>query len=369
MTRKIQLGILFGGRSAEHEVSLQSARNIIEALDKDKYDLTLIGIDKQGGWYLNETSRFLLEAQQPALLKLNEAGPALALVPGAEGHQLVRTGDMSSLPALDVAFPVLHGTYGEDGAVQGLLKMAGIPCVGSGILGSAVGMDKDVMKRLLREAGIPTPRFCVLHAAQREQIQLEAVLEALGGFPLFVKPANLGSSVGIHKVKSAADWEPALADAFSFDTKLVIEEGLICREIECSVLGNQQPRASLPGEVIVQAEFYSYEAKYISEDAARLEIPARLPEAQIAEIQALAVQTFRVLNCEGLARVDFFLTPEGQVYVNEVNTLPGFTRISMYPKLWEASGLSYRELLDQLIALALERAAQERKLRTSYLDS
>jgi len=195
------------------------------------------------------------------------------------------------------------------------------------------------------------------------------VLEALGGFPLFVKPANLGSSVGIHKVKSAADWEPALADAFSFDTKLVIEEGLICREIECSVLGNQQPRASLPGEVIVQAEFYSYEAKYISEDAARLEIPARLPEAQIAEIQALAVQTFRVLNCEGLARVDFFLTPEGQVYVNEVNTLPGFTRISMYPKLWEASGLSYRELLDQLIALALERAAQERKLRTSYLDS
>lgn len=368
MTRKIQLGILFGGRSAEHEVSIQSARNIIEALDKDKYDLTLIGIDKDGGWYLNETTRFLLESQTPELLKLNEARQGLALLPGGSGHQLVKTADMSQLPTLDVAFPVLHGTYGEDGAVQGLLKMAGIPCVGSGILGSAVGMDKDVMKRLLREAGIPTPRFVVLHASQRAEISLETVLEELGGYPLFVKPANLGSSVGIHKIKSAADWEPALEDAFGFDHKLVIEAGLNCREIECSVLGNETPRASLPGEVIVQAEFYSYEAKYISEDGARLEIPAHLPPEQISEIQRLAVETFRCLNCEGLARVDFFLTPDNQLYVNEINTLPGFTRISMYPKLWEASGISYRDLLDQLISLALDRAQKDRGLRTSYLD-
>lgn len=368
MTRKIQLGILFGGRSAEHEVSLQSARNIIEALDKDKYDLTLIGIDKQGGWYLNEASHFLLASQQPEQLRLNQAGPALALVPGTEGHQLVRCGDMRPLPALDVAFPVLHGTYGEDGAIQGLLKMAGIPCVGSSILGSAVGMDKDVMKRLLREAGIPTPRFVVLHAAQRDRIQREKVLEALGGYPVFVKPANLGSSVGIHKVKSATDWEVALKDAFSFDHKLVVEEGLTCREIECSVLGNEFPRASLPGEVIVQAEFYSYEAKYIAEDGARLEIPARLTDPLITQIQTLAIETFRTLNCEGLARVDFFLTPDQRLYVNEVNTLPGFTRISMYPKLWEASGLSYRALLDELIHLALEKARQDRALRTSYHD-
>jgi D-alanine-D-alanine ligase len=369
MTSKIQLGILFGGRSAEHEVSIQSARNIIEALDKDKYELTLIGIDKQGGWFLNQTAQFLLESQKPELLKLNESSQALALVPGANGHQLVRSSDMTSLPPLDVAFAVLHGTYGEDGAVQGLLKMAGIPCVGSGILGSAVGMDKDVMKRLLREAEIPTPKFCVLHAAQRAEIRLEAVLDQLGGYPIFVKPANLGSSVGIHKVKSADDWEAALDDAFSFDHKLVIEEGLNCREIECSVLGNETPRASLPGEVVVDADFYSYEAKYISENAARLEIPAQLPPEQIAEIQRLAVETFRVLNCEGLARVDFFLTPDNQLYVNEVNTIPGFTRISMYPKLWEASGLGYRELLDQLIELALQKAKQDRGLRTSYLEA
>ena len=366
MARKIQLGILFGGRSAEHEVSLQSARNVIEALDPDKYDLTLIGIDQQGRWFLNEASRFLLEARQPELYRLHEAGPALVLIPGSEGPQLVCADNMNRLPVLDVAFPVLHGTYGEDGAVQGLLKMAGIPCVGSDILGSAVGMDKDVMKRLLREAEIPTPRFCTLHAAHRDQIQLTAVLEALGGFPIFVKPANLGSSVGIHKVKCEADWLPALEDAFSFDHKLVVEQGLTCREIECSVLGNAHPRASVPGEVVVQAEFYSYEAKYISADAARLEIPARLAPELAERIQQLAIQTFEVLNCQGLARVDFFLTPEQEVYVNEVNTLPGFTRISMYPKLWEASGLSYRALLDQLIQLALDKARQDRNLRTRY---
>lgn len=364
MTRKIQLGILFGGRSAEHEISLQSARNIIAALDKNKYDLTLIGIDKQGRWFLVESAHFLFEIQQP--VKLNRVGPALALIPGDPTQQLVRVIDMSPLPALDVIFPVLHGTYGEDGAIQGLLKMVGIPCVGSGVLGSAVSMDKDVMKRLLREAGIPTPRFVVLHAYQREQVQLEQVLEALGGYPIFVKPANLGSSVGIHKVKSSTDWEVALEDAFRFDHKLVVEEGLACREIECSVLGNQFPRASYPGEVIVHAEFYSYEAKYVLENGARLEIPARLPEALIHQIQSLAIKAFQTLNCQGLARVDFFLTPDEQLYVNEVNTMPGFTRISMYPKLWEASGLTYSALLDELIQLALEKAEQDHSLHTSY---
>lgn len=362
---KLHLGIIFGGRSAEHEVSIQSARNIIEALDPDKYDLTLIGIDRDGQWYLNDTSHFLLGAQQPDLLKLNQASNALVLRPGSgSGQQLVKSSDMSPLPALDVVFPVLHGTYGEDGAVQGLLRMAGVPFVGSGVLGSAVGMDKDVMKRLLLQAGIPTPEWVTLHAWE-QNIDHAAMVDSLGGFPLFVKPANLGSSVGIHKVKTIEQLAPAIADAFRYDTKILVERGLTVREIECSVLGNEQPIASVPGEIKVQAEFYSYEAKYIDESGAILEIPAQLPEDTIKRVQDLAVQAFRVLNAEGLARVDCFLTPDGEVYVNEINTLPGFTRISMYPKLWEASGIGYTELLDKLINLALEREQRQRELKTS----
>lgn len=362
MTKKQHLGIIFGGRSAEHEVSIQSARNIIEAIDRDKYDLTLIGIDRDGQWYLNDTSHFLLAAQNPDLLKLNQENQALVLRPGSGGTQLVKSHDMSPLPALDVVFPVLHGTYGEDGAVQGLLRMAGIPFVGSGILGSAVGMDKDVMKRLLLQAGIPTPAFVTVY--QQDQADLEAIVQELGGYPLFVKPANLGSSVGIHKVKSFEQLEPAMQDAFRYDPKVIVEKGVDCREIECSVLGNHNPIVSVPGEIKVQAEFYSYEAKYIDEDGAVLEIPAQLEPELISQIQAMAVKAFRVLNAEGLARVDMFLTPDNQIYVNEINTLPGFTRISMYPKLWEASGIGYRELLDRLIALAIEREQGQRELKT-----
>lgn len=360
---KIHLGIIFGGRSAEHEVSIQSARNVIAALDRDKYDLTLIGIDRDGQWYLNDTSHFLLDQTRPELLKLNEAGQALVLKPGSGGQQLVKSRDMSPLPALDVVFPVLHGTYGEDGAVQGLLRMAGIPFVGSDVLGSAVGMDKDVMKRLLLQAGIPTPAWVTLH--RHQEIDETAIIESLGGFPLFVKPANLGSSVGIHKVKTPEQLAPAIADAFGYDHKILVEKGLEVREIECSVLGNEAPIASLPGEVKVQAEFYSYEAKYIDENGAVLEIPAQLPAETIQQVQNLAIASFRALNAEGLARVDCFLTPDGRVWVNEINTLPGFTRISMYPKLWEASGIGYTELLDRLIGLALERDRRQRELRTS----
>lgn len=365
MTRKLHVGIIFGGRSAEHEVSIQSARNIIEALDPERYELTLIGIDRDGQWYLNDMSHFLLGSQNADLLKLNDANNALVLRPGSGGAQLVRAQGMQPLPALDVVFPVLHGTYGEDGAVQGLLRMAGVPFVGSSVLGSAVGMDKDVMKRLLREAGVPTPNWVTAHAWERDSLSLEAVLDTLGGFPLFVKPANLGSSVGIHKVRHAGEWQAALDDAFAYDHKILIETGLTCREIECSVLGNEHPKASVPGEIKVQAEFYSYEAKYIDETGASLEIPAQLSPELTARVQELAIQTFQVLNAEGLARVDCFLTPEGEVYVNEINTLPGFTRISMYPKLWEASGLGYRELLDELLALALARSEREAALKTS----
>lgn len=365
MKRKLHVGIFFGGRSAEHEVSLQSARNVIEALNPEKYELTLIGIDRDGQWYLNDTSHFLLHSEKPELLKLNQSGDPLVLRPGAE-QQLIPQSGQGAVPSLDVAFPVLHGTYGEDGAIQGLLRMAGVPFVGSGILGSAVGMDKDVMKRLLVQAEIPTTPWVTLHSWQRDQIDVDAIIEELGGYPLFVKPANLGSSVGIHKVKSRNALKPAILDAFRYDHKILVEQGLNCREIECSVLGNAQPRVSLPGEIIVQAEFYSYEAKYIDSDGAALQIPAELPQETIKRIQDLALQAFACLNAEGLARVDSFLTPEGEVYINEINTMPGFTRISMYPKLWEASGLSYSELLDQLIELALERAQGERELKTTY---
>ena len=369
MTRKINLGIIFGGRSAEHEVSIQSARNIIESLDREKYELTLIGIDRDGQWYLNETSQFLLDSQKPELYKLHSAGEALVLKPGSGGQQLMRSSNMVALPALDVVFPVLHGTYGEDGAVQGLLRMAGVPFVGSGVLGSAVGMDKDIMKRLLLQAGIPTPDFVTFYRHQRRDINLTLVQDHLGDFPYFVKPANLGSSVGIHKVKSSEDFDAAIDDAFCYDRKILIEKGLNVREIECSVLGNEHPIASVPGEIKVQAEFYSYEAKYIDEAGASLEIPAQLSADMSQRIQDLAIQAFQVLNTEGLARVDCFLTDDGQVYINEINTLPGFTRISMYPKLWAASGLGYVELLDRLIALALERAQQEHELKTNYLLS
>jgi D-alanine-D-alanine ligase len=366
MTQKIHVGILFGGRSAEHEVSIQSARNVYEAIDKDKYAVSLIGIDKQGRWYLNDASRFLLEAQNPRLLRLNEGNQAIALIPGDTGQELVRTADMSPLPALDVVFPVMHGTYGEDGAIQGLLKMADIPFVGSGILGSAAGMDKDLMKRLLREADIPTPRHLAFGLHQHDQISAEAVADQLGGYPLFVKPANLGSSVGIHKIRNGAEFAPAIADAFRYDRKIIIEKGINCREIECAVLGNEQPLASVPGEVIVNAEFYDYHAKYIDDTGATLSIPAQLTPEQAMQVQSLAIHTFQVLNCEGLARVDFFLDDSGELLVNEVNTLPGFTRISMYPKLWEASGVGYTELIDRLLQLALARNTVEKSLKTTF---
>lgn len=364
--KKIHLGLIFGGRSAEHAVSLQSARNILTALDPQKYQVSLIGIARDGQWYLNEASQLLVSQTHPQLLRLNQADQALVLRPGSEGAQLLKVSSQQSLAPLDVVFPVLHGTYGEDGAVQGLLRMAGIPFVGSDILGSAVGMDKDVMKRLLREAGLPTPRFITCTRRQSEA-EVLAQTEALG-YPVFVKPANLGSSVGIHKVKSAADLASALADAFLYDHKVLIEEGLDCREIECAVLGNPgaELQVSVPGEVKVNAEFYSYEAKYMDPEGASLQIPADLSEALTQQIQALARQTFTVLNAAGLARIDFFLTPDQQLYVNEINTLPGFTQISMYPKLFAASGLAYADLLDRLIQLALERDQQQRSLKTDF---
>ncbi|MEK7128298.1 MAG: D-alanine--D-alanine ligase family protein [Patescibacteria group bacterium] len=320
MNKKLKIGVLFGGKSAEHEVSINSARNVIAALDKTKYDITPIKINKDGKFKLDVVNGF------------------------------------------DVIFPVMHGPFGEDGTVQGMLKLANIPFVGAGVLGSAVGMDKDVMKRLLRDAGIPIGRFITVKFG--EQISFEKARKELG-LPLFIKPANMGSSVGVSKVRNKKEFKKAIKEAFEFDIKIILEEFINGREIECSVLGNDKPIASIPGEVIVKDDFYSYNTKYIDDNGAIIQIPAKISKKEAKIVQDLAVKTFKTLSCEGLGRVDSFLTKSGKVCVNEINTIPGFTSISMYPKLWEASGLPLPKLLDKLIELAIERFEKEKKLKTT----
>jgi D-alanine-D-alanine ligase len=367
MNQKIRVGILFGGKSAEHEVSLQSARNIVDAIDETKYEVVLVSIDKKGRWQLNDAPRLMLAAESSKLTKLNRKSEKLALIPGEKNNPLIKLADFRSIGSIDVIFPVLHGPFGEDGTIQGLLKLANVPFVGAGVLGSAVGMDKDVMKRLLKEAGIPVAKFFVFNNTTRNELNFREVTQYLG-LPFFVKPANLGSSVGINKVDNEKEFPPAIQEAFNFDKKIVIEEYIQGREIECSVLGNENPIASLPGEILTNVDkhqFYNYKAKYIDGKGAVLEIPAKLPREIVPKIQELAIETFKVLCCEGMARVDFFLKKDGQIIVNELNTIPGFTKISMYPKLWEVSGISYTELIDKLIQFALDRFEDEKKIRTA----
>jgi len=366
MSKKIRVGILFGGKSAEHEVSLQSAKNVVEAIDKEKHEVVLIGIDKQGRWYLNDESHFLLNSENPKLISLNKSNKNVALVTGKNGErEIVSVTDQTSFGAIDVVFPVLHGTFGEDGTVQGLLKLANVPFVGAGVLGSSVAMDKDVMKRLLRDADIPIGKFLTFDRSSIETANFKEIEKQLG-LPLFVKPANLGSSVGIHKAHTQTELEEAVKDAFNYDTKILIEEFIDGREIECSVLGNENPIASVPGEIIPQHEFYSYEAKYIDEQGALLEIPAKLPKDLVKQIQELSIKAFQALCCEGMARVDIFLTKDNKVFLNEINTIPGFTKISMYPKLWQVSGIPYADLIEKLIQLAIERFEREQKLKTNF---
>ena len=361
--KRIRVGILFGGRSAEHEISLLSAKNIIDAIDKSKYEPVLIGIDKSGRWLMNDSSEFLLNSTNPKLIALNKANSEnVALAPQSEGKLTsLNSGQLEK--SVDVVFPILHGPLGEDGTIQGLLKLANVPFVGAGVLGSAVGMDKDVMKRLLREAGIPVPKFLVFHPNQRPDF--DAVSRALG-LPVFVKPANLGSSVGISKAGDKTSFDKAVAEALRYDRKILVEQAIQGREIECAVLGNDDPIASVPGEIIPTHEFYDYDAKYLDENGARLEAPAKLPPDTVQRVQDLAVRTFKTLNCEGMGRVDFFLQADGALLVNEINTIPGFTKISMYPRLWGLSGISYTELIDHLIQLAVERFEREQKLQTTH---
>lgn len=358
MKRKLRIGILFGGKSAEHEISILSARNIATALDKNKYEAILIGITKKGCWHFLDNKTLLLPAERN--------GPKLkALTVRKAKNCTLNLSREKPFGDIDVIFPVLHGPFGEDGTIQGLLKLANVPFIGAGVLGSALGMDKDAMKRLLRERGIPVAKFLTIHradfnAARRDYKQIVKQL----GLPLFVKPANLGSSVGVSKVKNKKQFAPALREAFRYDNKILIEECVSGRELECAVLGNEKPVASVPGEIIPQHEFYSYEAKYLDDNGAILKIPADLPKEIVEKVRNMAVRAFTTLCCEGMARVDFFLKKNNEVLVNEINTIPGFTKISMYPKLWEASGVSYSELMDKLIQLAIERFKKESCLKT-----
>lgn len=359
--KKLTVAVLFGGRSAEHEVSLLSAQNVVAGLDPEKYTPVLIGIDRQGRWYLNEGSMHLLDAQDVTQIRLSAESREVGLLPTGPSSSLV-AGEAGSPVHIDVLFPVLHGPYGEDGTIQGMAKLADIPCVGAGVFGSAVGMDKDVMKRLLRDAGIPIAPFHVVTAAHPDAPSFTEVSADLG-LPVYVKPANLGSSVGISRVSDEAGYRRAVTEALAYDRKVVVEQQVVGREIECSVLGNDEPVASVAGEVVPEDGFYSYNAKYVSETGAQLVIPADLTESQLATVQQIAVRTFQTLCCEGMARVDGFLTTDDRFVVNEINTIPGFTRISMYPKLFEASGLPQPKLLDRLIKLAIERHERERGLK------
>ena len=363
--KKLKVAILFGGKSGEHEVSLQSARSIYETLNKHKYDVILVGIDKEGVWRLESPANYLINAADPGRVKLNKSAPAITAIQGRRGAQLVNISSSKTLATIDVFFPITHGTFGEDGCLQGFLELLGAAYVCAGVLGSAVGMDKDIMKRLLRDARIPIAKFVSFNKGKITREHLRAAVVLLK-FPIFVKPANLGSSVGISKAKTFPELVRAVALAFRYDTKILLEEFVPGREIECSVLGNDNPIASLPGEVSPTHEFYSYEAKYIDEKGATLSIPAKMPRRVISAVRALAIKTFEALECSGLARVDFFLTPRGKIVVNEINTLPGFTKISMYPKLWEASGIPFLELLDRLIKLAIARKRQVSCLKRDY---
>jgi D-alanine-D-alanine ligase len=360
--------VLFGGRSAEHEVSVVSARSIVDALDPERYEAVSIGVTKDGRWHLVAGGPGALgDAARPGALPAVAAGagPEVALDQGPGAQALID--DDGARTEIDVVFPVMHGPFGEDGSIQGFLELAGIPYVGAGVLGSAIGMDKAVQKVLFRTAGIPVVDHEVVHEREWEEDPeaVEARAEHVG-YPLFSKPAMLGSSVGVVKVADRDELRGALEEAFRYGRKALLEKAVEgAREIEVAVLGNDDPVASVAGEIVPRGHaFYDYEAKYLDEYGADLLIPARLDAAAHAEIRRLAVSAFRAAECSGMARVDFFVRPTGEIVLNEINTIPGFTQISMYPKLWEASGLTYPELIDRLVELAIERHDRERKKGT-----
>ena len=357
--KRLRVGVLFGGRSGEHEVSLVSAASVIRGMDPDKYEPVPIGITKDGHWLIGEGAVKML----PEVLK---GGRRVMLTADPTEAALVPLDRGAGAQRLDVIFPVMHGTFGEDGTIQGMLDLAGLPFVGAGVLGSAIGMDKDVAKRLCQEAGIPVVPWVTVHRWrwEKEPLAVKEEIEKAFPYPVFVKPATLGSSVGMTKVHTAEELAPALDLACEYGMKILVEKAVMAREIEVSVLGNHEPKASVPGEIVPHREFYDYTAKYL-EEGTQLVIPAELKPTQVQKIQDLAVKAFRTLELSGMARVDFFVEKKGsKLYLNEVNTIPGFTSISMYPKLWEATGIPFKELIDKLIELAFE--IHREKARTKY---
>ena len=391
--KKIRVGILFGGRSGEHEISLLSAASVFKAIDKNKYEVVPIGITKEGRWVTAADAERLLygKSEEGKHLRAGdpEATPGAAVLAKGEAvvvppephrhgaltpfetdassHALTRRAADRAID-VDVIFPVLHGTFGEDGTIQGLLELADMAYVGAGVLGSAAGMDKDIMKALFRAAGLPIVKHVTLLRSEWEANPkiIQKLIESKLKYPVFVKPANLGSSVGISKAHDRKELGPAIEEAAKFDRKIVIEQGVggrkeKAREIECSVLGNDKPEASLPGEIVPSTEFYDYNAKYLDEGS-QLIIPAKLSKSETKEVQRLAIGAFKAVDCSGLARVDFLMEPKSRkIYLNEINTMPGFTAISMYPKLWAASGVSYSDLIGRLIQLGLERHEEKKK--------
>lgn len=389
MAKKLRIGVLFGGRSGEHEVSLLSAASVIKAIDKSKFEVVPIGITKEGKWLTAQYAEQLLNGKADdhhlragdpsatpgaAVLARGES-VVMPPIPASEHSALIPFETESAKPSssaidVDVIFPVLHGTFGEDGTIQGLFELANIAYVGAGVLGSAAGMDKDVMKSLFKNAGLPIVKHVTILRSrwQREPKKVKKLVDSKLKYPVFVKPANLGSSVGISKAHDANELGPAIDEAAKFDRKIVIEEGVggkkhKAREIECAVLGNDDPKASVAGEIIPVKEFYDYVAKY-QDPGSALQIPAKISRGLQKQVQELAVRAFQAVDCSGLGRVDFLLDPaNNKLYVNEINTMPGFTSISMYPKLWEATGLKYRDLITRLIELAQERHADKQKNR------
>jgi len=373
MVARIRLGIFFGGRSCEHEVSVTSARSVLSAIDRDKYDVSLIGIDKSGHWQLARDLEQLIvdgSVKSPSDRSgAKNASQSVSIGLHHQGNLVSRNRGSPSVPRLDVIFPILHGTFGEDGTLQGVLEMTGLPYVGCGVAASALAMDKALAKKVFESAGIPQAPYEVVtrHQWQHSDDRALSKIESELGYPAFVKPANMGSSVGISKANDRHRLVTAINHAFDFDRKIVIEKSMEnCREVECSVLGNDQPIASAVGEIIPGAEFYNYETKYL-DDKSRLVIPAKLNKHTIAKIQAFSIKTFRAIDGAGLARVDFFVNKNsGEIILNEINTMPGFTPISMYPQLWAASGIPYSALIDRLIALAIEQHQSKQSLRRSF---
>ncbi len=354
MASPLRVGILFGGRSAEHEVSVVSAQGVMGAIDRDRFLVAPLGVTRDGAWLTPDETQAALDTIKAERMASLSASPA-----GGD----IRPQVLDALRELDVVFPLVHGTFGEDGSLQGLLEMLNLPYVGAGVAGSAVGMDKALQQMILRQAGLPVPQSLVVTTSrwQEERSTLSHEVERQVGYPCFVKPANSGSSIGTSKVRSREDLAGAMADAFHHDRKVLVEQAIEGRQVECSVLGNDRPEASPIGEIAFSREFYDYAAKY-QDSTTRLIIPAEIPPELTRALQAMAIAVFQALDCAGMGRVDFFLTPDGQPYVNEINTIPGFTPVSMYPKLWEAAGLSYRDLITRLIELGLERHQQRQHL-------